>query len=149
MFRMTRVSPYDELFNFQREVDRLFNQFWTDLPARTASAQASQFQATSSEDGWKIEVPMAGIDPKLVEIEAAGNTLNIRAQEPGDAKTAGRLLFEQTLTVPQFLDLEKVSAAHRHGMLQLTIPVKESVKPRRVQIAVGEGQAQPQLSVAS
>jgi HSP20 family protein len=150
MFRMTRVSPYDELFNFQREVDRLFNQFWTDLPARTASAQASQFHATSNDDGWKIDVPMAGIDPQHVEIEATGNTLNIRAQEPGDKKAGGRVLFEQTLTVPQFLDLEKVSATHRHGMLQLTIPVKESVKPRRVQIAVGDQQAQPKLtSIAS
>lgn len=143
MFRMTRVSPYDDLFNFQREVDRLFNQFWTDLPARTASASATQFQATNTDDGWKIDVPMAGIDPQHVSIETAGNTLSIRAQEPGDGKTAGRLLFEQTLTVPQFLDLEKVAASHRHGMLQLTIPVKESVKPRRVQIAVGD--EQPQL----
>lgn len=145
MFRMTRVSPYDELFNFQRDVDRLFNQFWSDLPSRTASAQTSQFQATSGDDGWKIDVPMAGIDPEHVNIEAAGNTLSIRAQEPGDGQSGGRLLFEQTLTVPQFLDLEKVSAAHRHGMLQLTIPVKESVKPRRIQIATGEGHEQAQL----
>jgi HSP20 family protein len=96
-------------------------------------------------------VPMAGIDPSRVEIEATGNNLTIRAQEPGDGKKVpARLLFEQTITVPQFLDLEKVSATHRHGMLQLTIPVKESVKPRRIQIAVGDEQAQPKLtSIAS
>ena len=86
---------------------------------------------------------MAGIDPQHVNLEATGNTLSVRAQEPGDGKTAPRSLFEQTITVPPFLDLEKVSASHRHGMLQLTIPVKESVKPRRVQIAVGH--EQPQL----
>ena len=135
----------DEIFNFQRDVDRLLNQFWADLPARTVGAQASQFQASSSDDGWQIEVPMAGIDPQHVSIEAAGSTLSIRAQEPGDGKAPGRVLFEQTMTVPQFLDLEKVSAAHRHGMLQLTIPVKESVKPRRIQIAMGQAQPQGQL----
>ena len=36
--------------------------------------------------------------------------------------------------IPQFLDLEKLTASHRHGMLRLTLPLKESVKPRRVQI---------------
>ena len=149
MFRMTRVSPYDELFTFQREVDRLFNQFWTDLPARTASAPASQFQATNSDEGWTIDVPMAGIDPQHVTIEAAGNTLSIRAQEPGDGKTAGRVLFEQTLTVPQFLNLEKVAASHRHGMLHLTIPVKDSVKPRRIEIANGQAQAQQLVGASS
>ena len=38
------------------------------------------------------------------------------------------------MTVPQFLDVEKLTATHRHGMLQLTVPLKESVKPRRIQI---------------
>lgn len=147
MFRMTRFSPYDELFSFQREVDRLFNQFWTDLPARTAAAPATAFQATQTDDGWHIDVPMPGIDPQHVAIEAAGSTLSIRAQEPGEGKNGPRVLFEQTLTVPQFLDLEKITATHRHGMLKLTIPVKESVKPRRIQIAVAD--EQPQLAAAN
>lgn len=30
--------------------------------------------------------------------------------------------------------LEKLTASHRHGMLRLTLPLKESVKPHRVQI---------------
>jgi HSP20 family molecular chaperone IbpA len=42
--------------------------------------------------------------------------------------------YEQTLTIPQFLDLDKLTASHRHGMLRLTVPLKESVKPRRTQI---------------
>jgi HSP20 family molecular chaperone IbpA len=36
--------------------------------------------------------------------------------------------------VPQFLDLDQIKASYRHGMLQLTMPLKESVKPRRIQI---------------
>lgn len=143
MFRMTRFSPYDEFFSFQRDVDRLFNQFWRDLPARTAAAPATAFEATQTDHGWRIDVPMPGIDPQHVTLEAVGNTLSVRAQEPGDPKTGPRVLFEQSITVPQFLDLEKVSASHRHGMLQLAIPVKESVKPRRIQIAVPD--EQPQL----
>ena len=42
--------------------------------------------------------------------------------------------FEQSFTVPPFLDLDKLNASHRHGMLRLTLPLKESVKPRRIQI---------------
>jgi HSP20 family molecular chaperone IbpA len=45
---------------------------------------------------------------------------------------------EQTLTIPPFLDVDKLSASHRHGMLQLTLPLKENVKPRRIQIANAE-----------
>jgi HSP20 family protein len=134
MFNQNRWNAFDELFNFQRDVDRFFNQFWNDLPARTAGGSSPSFQVNTTEDGWRVDVPMPGIDPKDVTLEAAGNTLTIRAEAPGGDtdKTASR--YEQTLTVPQFLDLDKLSASHRHGLLRLTLPLKESVKPRRIQI---------------
>jgi len=139
MFGLTRRSPFEDLFNFQREMDRLFSQLWSDLPAATAGLTSSSFRVHSNEDGWRIDVPMPGIDPQYVNLEVAGNTISIRAEVPGEGKNEGPVTrYEQTLTVPQFLDIEKVSASHRHGLLQLTVPLKESVKPRRVQIATDE-----------
>ena len=136
MFGLTRWNSFDDVFNFQREVDRLFNQFWSDLPTRTAPSSGSSpsFQVNSTDDGWRIDIPLPGIDPKDVHLEVAGNNLSIRAEAPSDDKDKNSLRYEQTFTVPQFLDLEKLTASHRHGMLRLTLPLKESVKPRRVQI---------------
>jgi HSP20 family protein len=136
MFGLTRRSPFEDLFNFQREMDRLFNQFWSGLPASTSAQSAGSFRVQSGEDGWRVEVPMPGIDPKHVSLEVAGTTISIRAEVPGeDEKDRPQLEYEQTLTVPQFLDIEKLHAAHRHGLLVLSLPLKESVKPRRVEIA--------------
>ena len=64
----------------------------------------------------------------------AGNNLTIRADVLGEDRDKSVLRYEQTLTVPQFLDIEKLGASHRHGMLRLTLPLKESVKPRRIEI---------------
>ena len=134
MFGLTRWNSFDDVFNFQRDVDRLFNQFWSDLPTRTATSPSQSFHVNGTEDGWRVDVPLPGIDPKDVSLEVAGNNLTIRAETPreGNDQTVSR--YEQTLLIPQFLDLEKLSASHRHGMLRLTLPLKESVKPRRVQI---------------
>lgn len=135
MFGLTRWSAFDELFNFQREVDRLFNQFWSDLPARTANMTPGSFQVNSTDDAWRIDVPLPGIDPQNVAIEAAGSTLSIRVEEKDPSQKDARVTrYEQTLTIPQFLDLDRIKASHHHGMLRLTLPLKESVKPRRVQI---------------
>ena len=143
MFGLTRWSPFDDLFSFQREVDRAFNQFWNDLPTRTAGASPSSFQVRASDEGWHIDVPLPGIDPAHVRLEAAGNTLSIRAEEPGEGQRASQIRFEQTLTLPQFLDLDRVRASHKHGMLQLMLPLKDSVKPRRIEIETsGEGKKQ-------
>ena len=138
MFGLTRSNRVDDVFGFQREFDRLFNQFWNDLPTRTAAGQSPSFQVNSSDEGWRIDVPLPGIDPKNVNLEVAGTTLTIRAEEPGDNGERA-LRHEQSFTVPQFLDLEKVTASHKHGMVRLTVPLKDSVRPRRIQIeGVGE-----------
>ena len=134
MFGLTRWNSFDDVFNFQREVDRLFNQFWSDLPTRTAAGSSPSFQVNTTDDGWRVDVPLPGIDPKDVSLEVAGSNLTIRAEAPSEGKDQNVSRYEQTLMIPQFLDLEKLTASHRHGMLRLTLPLKDSVKPRRVQI---------------
>ena len=141
---LTRWNRVDDVFAFQHEVDRLFNQFWSELPTRPTAANSSpSFQVNASEDGWRIDIPIPGIDPKDVNLDVAGNTLSIRAEGNSGDKEAGVARYEQSFTVPPFLDLDKLSASHRHGMLRLTLPLKESVKPRRVKIETqDEGQKQ-------
>ena len=145
MFGLTRWNSFDDVFNFQREVDRLFNQFWSDLPTRTATGPSPSFHVNQTEDGWRVDVPLPGIDPKDVSLEVASNNLTIRAEVPSESGDKNVSRYEQTLMIPQFLDLEKLTASHRHGMLRLTLPLKESVKPRRVQI---ETQVEDQKQLA-
>ena len=152
MFGLTRWNSFDDVLNFQREVDRLFNQFWSDLPTRTAAASAparssSSFRVQATDDGWRVDVPMPGIDPTDVSVEVVGNNLTIRAEVPGEGKDENVSRYEQTLIIPQFLDLNQLNASHRHGMLRLTLPLKDSVKPRRVQIET-QGEDQKQLAGA-
>ncbi len=147
MFGVTRWNSVDDVFNFQRDVDRLLNQFWSDLPSRTNNGASPSFQVHTTEDGWRVDVAMPGIDPKDVSLEAAGNNLTIRAEVPSEGGDKNVYRYEQTLVIPHFLDLEKLSASHRHGMLRLTLPLKESVKPRRIQIAT-QAEDQKQLAGA-
>ena len=138
MFGLTRWNSFDDVFNFQREMDRMFDRFWNELPNRTAApsspSSSPSLQVTAVDDGWRVDVPLPGIDPKDVALEVAGNNLSIRAEVPTEDKDRNVTRYEQTLVIPQFLDLEKLTASHRHGMLRLTLPLKESIKPRRVQI---------------
>jgi HSP20 family protein len=147
MFGMSRWNSFDDVFNLHREVDRLFNQVWSEMPLRPAAnaSPSFPFQVRSSEEGWTVDVPMPGIDPRDVKLEVAGQTLSIRAESNGE-KNAPGYRFEQSLTVPQFVDLEKLTASHRHGMLRLALPIKDSVKPRRIEIQTED---QKQLSATN
>ena len=125
----------------------MFNEFWSDLPTRTATTNGASpsFHVNATEDGWRIDIPIPGIDPKDVNLDVAGNTLSIRAESTGEEQEHELGRYEKPFTIPQFLDLEKLSASHRHGMLRLTLPLKDSVKRRRVQIET-QDESQKQLA---
>ena len=148
MFGLNRWNSFDDVFNFQREVDRLFNQFWTELPFRSIAAPSSAIQVHTSEEGWRVDVPLPGVDPKDVSLEVSGNTLAVRAEMANENRDGNSTKYEQTITIPQFLDLEKLKASHNHGMLRMTLPLKESIKPRRIQIEM-RPEDQKQLSAVS
>jgi HSP20 family protein len=147
MFGQLRSNPFEDIFNFQRDVDRLFNQFWADVPVRSLFAPDYPFRVHTADDGWRVEVPMPGIDPATVTLEVTGNTIAVRAEQDG-GRNDGATQWEQTMTVPRILDLDALRATHKHGMLVLTIPLKESVKPRRVQIEGVAADAKKQLTTA-
>ena len=144
MFGMPRWTSLDDVLNLHREVDRLFNQAWSEMPLRNAvgASPSIPFNVRATDDGWRVDVPLPGIDPEHVRIEAAGNTVSIRVETPRDEQQGSQTRFEQTVAVPQLADLDKLSATHRHGMLSLTIPIKESVRPRQIAIQAHDEQKQ-------
>jgi HSP20 family protein len=151
MFGNTRWNSIDDVFSLHREVDRLFNQVWSEMPLRPAvnASPSFPFQVRSSDDGWTVDVPMPGIDPKDVKLEVAGSTLSIRAEAPRDEKDAPVARYEQSLTVPQFVDLDKLTATHHHGMLRLALPIKDSVRPRRIEIQAQQEEPKQLSATAS
>ena len=146
MFGQVRNNSFEDIFNFQREVD----QFLRGMSVRPSQAAPPYpFQIHTTQDSWRIEIPMPGVDPARVTLEVAGNAIAVRLEHDG-GRDDGATQWEQTITVPRILDLDGMRATHRHGMLVLTIPLKESVKPRRVQIdGVGaDTKTQKQLTTA-
>jgi hypothetical protein len=53
MFGSNRRNSFDDVFSFQREMDRVFNQFWNELPTRTAAppspSPSSSLQVTATD----------------------------------------------------------------------------------------------------
>lgn len=45
--------------------------------------------------------------------------------------------FERSFILPDNLDVEKITAKYDNGTLELTIPKKEPVKPKEVEVQIG------------
>lgn len=145
MLSMTRWNPFEELTGLHREMDRVFGRYVGDERAGTpASAWVPATEIDRDDDGWKIRVALPGVDPKNVSVDLNGNNLTVT----GERKRAGADgrghsefhygRFERAFTLPAHVDAEKVRADYAHGVLELTLPLAETAKPRRIAIGAGD-----------
>jgi HSP20 family protein len=85
---------------------------------------------------------LAGVKKEDLDIQVKGDTVRVRGKKTvefaDDAsvhrreRTAGE--FDRTLTLPAQIDVAKVTADYRDGVLTLRLPRAESEKPRSVAI---------------
>lgn len=141
MLSLTRMAPFSELADLHRDLDALFNRVFGETARSPWSAGFTPAAALRRfDDRWVAEVALPGIDPKDVEVEIVGRTLRVRGErrqpEGGESLLSelayGR--FEREFTIPDDIDAEHVVANYRHGMLELTLPVSEAAKPRRIEV---------------
>jgi HSP20 family protein len=150
VFGLTRWSPSDELMTLHRDMDRLFDRVFGGRETGTGAEGlfTPAMDVYRSGDGWRAEVALPGIDPKEVQIDVAGSTLTVRGERKWGKEDGERHLseirygrFERTITLPDAIDGDKVQASYRNGVLAIELPLKESAKPRRIEIATADRKA--------
>ena len=131
MADLKRWNPFEELRRLADEFDRRLSS-WSHSGSNDLT---STREMASEDDAWRIRVPLPGIDPKNVQINVSGRTLSLAAEQQERDSVAR---YREVVTLPDDVDLDKISARFRHGLLELTLPKSEAAKPRRIEIASDE-----------
>jgi HSP20 family protein len=95
-----------------------------------------------TKDGYALEAEMPGVNKDGLEITLEGNEITIlgrRTSEPND----GEMLFREcsaadyrrVFELDPAIDSGKISAKMEQGMLLLTLPKSERVKPRKITVS--------------
>jgi HSP20 family protein len=129
-----------EPFSLLRDIDRLFEQ----APAR-GTAWAPRIDVFDREKELVIRVETPGIDPEDIEITVEDRTLTISGTRTFTEETEQTGYhrreiftgsFKRTLVLPDELDREEISARAENGILEVTVPRRPEVLPRKVKVDV-------------
>lgn len=109
------------------------------------SARSFDYHVVRSEDGVAVHIDIPGIDPNTVDLTVDGRSLRLETKRPVDVPENAKLVTSrrrpvassQTFQLGEQLDASKLTADYEFGVLTVTIPVAESAKPRKVEVAVG------------
>jgi len=129
-------------------IDRLFEgSFITPqlLPGQ-ASFPSSNLHVT--EDEVVLESAVPGASPENIDISVTGNTVTVSGEIKREQRTQRgqayveelfRGQFQRSFRLPVEVDADKADATFENGVLKLTLPKAESVKPRKIQVGGQRG----------
>jgi HSP20 family protein len=138
---------------FSTEFSRLFNSLW-DQPV-TSRAWVPEMDLVETDDHYLLEADLPGMKQDDVSIEFNDGTLTIAGERKiaYERKEKGffRLersfgKFSRSLTLPEGVDPDKISASFHDGVLEVQIPKPEQRKPRRIEVSAsgnGNGNGKP------
>ena len=93
-------------------------------------------------DAYLLELEMPGVSKNGIEVTVESNELTIVGHR-GDTEPQGEVVYREsrhgdyrrTFEIDTSIDTAKIVAKMEQGILRLTLPKAESIKPRKIQVA--------------
>ena len=162
MANITRFDPLKEMVSLRSAMDRLFeDSFVSPLSWRTISGgetMAPAIDVHETADELVVTAALPGIKAEDVEITMTGQTLTLRGEFKADQEVKQEQYlyrerrfgsFSRTLQLPVRVQGDQANADFTDGVLTLTIPKAEEVKPRQIRINANGNGAHVEETTAS
>jgi HSP20 family protein len=145
MSSLIRWNPTRKALSLREAMDQLFEDSFVRPFAGwpEADLRAPAMDVIEDEDNVIVKAEVPGLKAEDIDVTVQHDRLTISGEFKDEEehkdknyhrreRRFGR--FERTLAIPNTLDTENVKAEFKDGVLTLTLPKLEIVKPKRVEI---------------
>lgn len=142
---MSLWDPMRDLITVRDMMDRLLEESF--VPARRRWGREDRspgrlpVDVYTTEDEIVVQAPMPGVNPEEVEITLEGDTLTIKGEVKAPVENVDYVLqerwygpFSRSLVINVPVDADKVEATFENGLLTVTIPKAEEVRPKTIKV---------------
>lgn len=126
-------TPFNEMERLREDLDSMFGG--------NGKARVTGFTPSVdvSEDDQKFELSadLPGVKQEDLDIQVEKDVLTIRGERKLERKgerVSGA--FSRAFTLPKHVDVEKIVASLKDGVLTVTLPKKPEAQPRQIKVAI-------------
>jgi HSP20 family protein len=144
---LTRWDPFREMMSLRDAMDRLFEESFV-RPARWLAPRLEgvgmlPIDMYETDEAVVLKAPIAGIKPEDMDISVAGDTLTIKGETKAEEEIKRENYycqerrfgaFSRSVTLPVPVVAEEAEAVFENGVLTLTLPKAEEVKPKAIKV---------------
>jgi len=139
-------DPWKDLKNLQKEINNLFD--FGNLPASTGLFDRSfspAIDVIENTNDYTVTCELPGLEQKDIDVSIASNVLTIKGQKKDEheekkakfyKKESWSGSFQRTLPLPMTVEVDKIKAELKDGMLKVTLPKKEEAKPKQIAVNI-------------
>jgi HSP20 family protein len=142
LYRPWAADSWGGLDQLRREMDGLFSRFAS--PSQLSGAARGVFPAVNlyeTADAYVLTAELPGVGPEDIQVSLEGSTLTLQGERKIDyagqedtslhrrERHAGS--FRRAFELPAAIDVDKVEAVHRNGVLMLRLPKTPEAQPPR------------------
>jgi HSP20 family protein len=141
---MNRWDPLRDLARLQEEVNRMFDDRLVTRNGESVGWTPA-CDIFEDEEGVALRFDLAGVEPKDVDIRFENGVLTLRGERKleNEAKRENyhRVetaygVFTRSFSLPQTIDVEKIRAESKNGVLVVHLPKRAEAKPKSIQVKV-------------
>ena len=141
MVRLTRWEPMREMSNWGQNMERMFDELMGRSVRRNLGDESAvrgswmpPVDIRENKDGLEIVTELPGFKAEDVDVTVENGVLSIRGErkleEAKEEQTYHRVeraygVFERTFTLPNSVDVEKIDANFKDGVMRLSRPKRE------------------------
>ena len=118
--------------NQRNSIDELIDDIFRIYPNSYRHNSSSNYKTDSDEDGITLTMNVPGYNKKLIDVIVSGDKLSIE----GKAHSGDTDGFIHNFTISDNLDTDGIDATVIDGVLTVSVPYAEEVKPRKVKVTV-------------
>ncbi|MFH2038998.1 MAG: Hsp20/alpha crystallin family protein [Chloroflexota bacterium] len=144
MSNIIRWEPMREMMTLREAMDRLFDDAFT-RPINNTSGFSSipAIDLFQTEDDVVVKASLPGLKSEDVHISVTNGVLSLSGEFKQEEETKESTYhirehrqgsFERSLQLPVDVETDKAKADFKDGILTITLPKAEAVKPRTISI---------------
>ena len=118
--------------NRRNAIDEMIEDIFRIYPNSYRQNNSSDYKTDTDEDGVTLTINVPGYNDKLIDVSVSGDKLTIE----GKSHTGSTEGFNHTFTINDNLDADEIDATVIDGVLTVSIPYAEEVKPRKIKVKV-------------
>ncbi|KPK63356.1 hypothetical protein AMJ83_07230 [candidate division WOR_3 bacterium SM23_42] len=143
--KMKVWEPFRDLVSMRDDMDRLFETFFGTQPQGMDDFWRPAIDIEENNGNLMVRAEIPGMTKEDIKVSVQEDLLTISGERKQENETKDKTYhriercygkFRRMIRLPAQVDADKVKASYKDGVLNVTLPKPESLKPKHIDVEI-------------